>query len=232
VRARGAVGVGGLDDRGAQLRGHDEQQQDTDANGDDERSTQAEVAGRCILDDADGHAAEAMADALLRAGDDDQVALSRLGRTLDREEVAELDARLTALLVALQRQPRDGQVSALDERAPARTQPAAVEELAVAWPIRLTGWWDDLRDSLWFVPAVVVAATVGLGALLIALEPAPNWIPGLVLFTGTPDGARAILSELAGATITVVGLVFSLTVVALQMASSQFTPRLLLDVPA
>lgn len=97
----------------------------------------------------------------------------------------------------------------------------------MAVPLRLAGWWDDLRDSLWFLPAVVVAATVGVGALLISLEPAPSWMPELLLFSGTPDGARAILSELAGATITVVGLVFSLTVVALQMASSQFTPRLL-----
>lgn len=97
----------------------------------------------------------------------------------------------------------------------------------MAWMVRIAGWWDDLRDSLWFLPAVVVAAAVGLGAVLIALEPAPSWVPRVVQFGGTPDGARTILSELAGATITVVGLVFSMTVVALQMASSQFTPRLL-----
>ena len=97
----------------------------------------------------------------------------------------------------------------------------------MAWSVRIAGWWDDLRDSLWFLPAVVVAAAVVLSVLLVALEPAPSWVPELVLFGGTPDGARTILSELAGATITVVGLVFSLTVVALQMASSQFTPRLL-----
>jgi uncharacterized membrane protein len=97
----------------------------------------------------------------------------------------------------------------------------------MAWMVRIAGWWDDLRDSLWFLPAVVVAAAVGVAAALIALEPAPSWVPGMVLFGGTPDGARTILSELAGATITVVGLVFSMTVVALQMASSQFTPRLL-----
>ncbi|MEX0741701.1 MAG: DUF2254 domain-containing protein, partial [Phycisphaeraceae bacterium] len=81
-------------------------------------------------------------------------------------------------------------------------------------------------DSLWLLPAVVVVAAALLAALLIAVEPAGR-VPWPLVFGGSPDGARALLSELAGATITVVGLVFSLTVIALQMASSQFTPRLL-----
>jgi len=93
--------------------------------------------------------------------------------------------------------------------------------------VRVYGWWDDLRDSLWLVPAVTLCAVLLLGALLPRLEPPPGWVPDFLLFGGTPDGARAILSQLAGATITVVGLVFSLTVVALQMAASQLTPRLL-----
>ena len=90
-----------------------------------------------------------------------------------------------------------------------------------------TGLWDDLRDSLWLIPAVTVVLAVSLAPLLAALEPLPSWLPEALVFAGTPDGARAILAQLAGATITVVGLVFSLTVVALQMAASQFTPRLL-----
>lgn len=93
--------------------------------------------------------------------------------------------------------------------------------------VRLSGWWDDLRDSLWLIPTVTVVLAVALAPLLALLEPLPAWLPAAVVFGGTPDGARAILAQLAGATITVVGLVFSLTVVALQMAASQFTPRLL-----
>jgi uncharacterized membrane protein len=61
----------------------------------------------------------------------------------------------------------------------------------------------------------------------VQFEPLPEWFPEGLVFGGTPDGARSVLSELAAGTITVTGLVFSLTVVALQMASSQFTPRLL-----
>ncbi len=41
---------------------------------------------------------QVMADELLRAGDDDQITLSRLGLSLDPEEVEELVARLAALL--------------------------------------------------------------------------------------------------------------------------------------
>ena len=89
----------------------------------------------------------------------------------------------------------------------------------------IRGWWDDLRDSLWLVPAVVVAVSAGAASLLSRFDAAG--LPDTLVFGGTPDGARAVLSVLAGATITVTGLVFSLTVVALQMASSQFTPRLL-----
>lgn len=93
--------------------------------------------------------------------------------------------------------------------------------------VRLNGWWDDLRDSLWLIPTVTVVVAAVLAPVLATLEPLPSWLPETLVFGGTPDGARAILAQLAGATITVVGLVFSLTVVALQMAASQFTPRLL-----
>ena len=97
----------------------------------------------------------------------------------------------------------------------------------MAVDVRLSGWWDELRDSLWLVPTLTVLVAAGLPPLLALLEPLPSWLPPELVFGGTPDGARAILSQLAGATITVLALVFSLTVVALQMAASQFTPRLL-----
>jgi uncharacterized membrane protein len=93
--------------------------------------------------------------------------------------------------------------------------------------LRLRAWWDDLRDSLWVLPAATVVATLALAVALVAVEP---HLPEAIrrwTFGGSPEGARAVLSELAGATFTVTGVVFSLTIVALQMASSQFTPRLL-----
>jgi uncharacterized membrane protein len=47
------------------------------------------------------------------------------------------------------------------------------------------------------------------------------------LFGGSAEGARGVLVAIAGSLITVTGVVFSITIVALQLASSQFTPRVL-----
>lgn len=92
--------------------------------------------------------------------------------------------------------------------------------------VRLRGWLVDLRDSLWLLPSTAIVAAMVLASVLVDVE-TPRWLPDALAFGGTPEGARAVLSQLAGATITVVGLVFSLTVIALQMAAAQYTPRLL-----
>ncbi len=47
------------------------------------------------------------------------------------------------------------------------------------------------------------------------------------LYSFGPEGARAILSTIASSMITVAGLTFSITMLTLQLASSQFGPRLL-----
>jgi len=48
-----------------------------------------------------------------------------------------------------------------------------------------------------------------------------------LIFSGGPTAARSVLSTIAGSTITVAATTFSLTIVALQLASSQYSPRLL-----
>ncbi len=47
------------------------------------------------------------------------------------------------------------------------------------------------------------------------------------LFSGGAEAARSVLQAVAGSMITVTSLTFSLTVVTLQLASGQFSPRLL-----
>jgi uncharacterized membrane protein len=47
------------------------------------------------------------------------------------------------------------------------------------------------------------------------------------LYVGGPDGARSLLSAIAGSMATVAGTAFSITIVALQLAASNFGPRLL-----
>jgi uncharacterized membrane protein len=69
-----------------------------------------------------------------------------------------------------------------------------------------------------------------LAFVTIALDkPATNWLTlnwGLT-FTGGAEGASSLLGAIAGSMITIAGVVFSMTLVALSLASSQLGPRLL-----
>ncbi|MDP9355267.1 MAG: DUF2254 domain-containing protein [Chloroflexota bacterium] len=97
-------------------------------------------------------------------------------------------------------------------------------------PTRLSSWWYDLQESLWFLPAVMTGTAIALAlgmvrldeALLLDRRTGSSW-----LFGGGAEGARGVLSAIAGTMITVTGVVFSITIVALQLASAQFTPRVL-----
>lgn len=88
---------------------------------------------------------------------------------------------------------------------------------------------DRLRSTYWFVPGVVTVAAITLGAVLVRLDrtlaTVPPWIGWA--YGGGADGARALLSAIAGSTITVVSVTFSVMVVALTVASQHFGPRLL-----
>lgn len=95
---------------------------------------------------------------------------------------------------------------------------------------KLLALWYSAHTSLWFVPALMTLAAIGLSLATIALDEAVKHEVvekiGL-LYTGGPEGARAVLSTIAGSMMTVVGIVFSITIVALTLASTQFGPRLL-----
>jgi uncharacterized membrane protein len=96
--------------------------------------------------------------------------------------------------------------------------------------LRLTTFWTAIRDSLWFIPAAftLTAAAVAIGLVKFeASHDVTRWEGGHWLIGGSVDGARAVLSTIAGSVVTVTGVVFSVTIVALQLASSQFTPRIL-----
>jgi uncharacterized membrane protein len=95
--------------------------------------------------------------------------------------------------------------------------------------LRLT--WGRLRSSYWLVPAVMAVLSVAAAVVSVALD---NWYPVdsdsvFGRLVGGPEGARAVLTTIAGSMITVAGLVFSITMVALSQASSQFGPRLLVN---
>ncbi|MDH6679288.1 putative membrane protein [Rhodococcus sp. LBL1] len=87
-----------------------------------------------------------------------------------------------------------------------------------------------MRTNLWLVPAIEAIIAVGLFGVTHGLDRAvysrdmalPSWV-----VSGTADTARQILTTIAAALITVVGIVFSITIVALTLASTQFGPRML-----
>ncbi len=76
-------------------------------------------------------------------------------------------------------------------------------------------------------PALAVGLAMLLGIVLSGVEPPEGSLLDSLAFSGTADGAASILRVVATAVITVNALVFSLTVLTLQLASQQFSPRLL-----
>ncbi|WP_104116217.1 DUF2254 domain-containing protein [Arthrobacter sp. B1805] len=90
---------------------------------------------------------------------------------------------------------------------------------------------ESLRAQLWPIPLAAVLVALVLGQVLPILdERLDDSMPAVVsgvLFGGGPEAARSLLETIASSTITVTSLTFSLTVVTLQLASSQFSPRLL-----
>jgi uncharacterized membrane protein len=89
---------------------------------------------------------------------------------------------------------------------------------------------EVLRTNLWLVPAVEVVVAALLFAGTYALDRATYdgvfGVPGWVI-SGSADAARQILTAIAAAIITVVGVVFSIVIVALTLTSTQFGPRML-----
>ena len=89
---------------------------------------------------------------------------------------------------------------------------------------------EALRTNLWLIPVIETVAAVLLFVVTLSIDHAafhgqlrlPSWV-----ISGSPDAAREILSSLAGSLITVVGVVFSIMIVTLTLASTQFGPRML-----
>src|SRR5947209_5062421 len=89
---------------------------------------------------------------------------------------------------------------------------------------------EALRTNLWVVPVFATVAVVVLFVVTYSID--RSAYDGLIQFppwviSGTADVARVLLATVAAAIITVVGIVFSITIVALTLASTQFGPRML-----
>ena len=90
----------------------------------------------------------------------------------------------------------------------------------------------DIRYSYWFIPSLMAVGAIFLAVGMVAIDvyvfteipEGYEW-----LFRSEPSGARAILSTVAGSTITVAGVVFSMTIMAVSHATSNYGSRLLLQ---
>ena len=89
---------------------------------------------------------------------------------------------------------------------------------------------EDIRGSYWFVPSLLamLGFAAGLGLVYLDAVVGDAWLGRFEWFYGSrPEGARSLLSTVAGSTITVAGVVFSITLAAVTYASGQYGPRLL-----
>lgn len=90
---------------------------------------------------------------------------------------------------------------------------------------RLSGRFES---NYWLIPALCVAAAIGLSYASQFLDARLSHDePAWYLFRGGPEGARSVLSAVVSSMLTLAGLVFSVTILVLQLASNQFSPRAL-----
>jgi uncharacterized membrane protein len=90
--------------------------------------------------------------------------------------------------------------------------------------------WTSVRDSLWFMPAVSVTAAVLLAVGLIELDARlsidfADRLPRL--FGAGAEGSRSMLEAVATSVVTIAGVAFSITIVALSLTSQQYSSRVL-----
>jgi uncharacterized membrane protein len=86
---------------------------------------------------------------------------------------------------------------------------------------------EYLHGAYWVLPTLGIAVGLGAGAILSMIHVKDGSLIDKLLFQGTAADARGVLIVVSATMITTTGIVFSLTVLSLQIASSQFSVRLL-----
>ncbi len=89
---------------------------------------------------------------------------------------------------------------------------------------------QDIRGSYWFLPTLMAIASIGLSVATTHIDTVygADWLRSYSwLYYNQAEGARATLTAIAGSMITVAGVTFSMTMVAVSFASAQFGPRLI-----
>ena len=88
--------------------------------------------------------------------------------------------------------------------------------------------WTRVLDQFWLLPFTIALTAGGLALGAYQLDRALDTSVMLpFLFSGGPEGARSLLAAIITSMISFTGLVFSITILVLQLTSSQFSPRIL-----
>jgi uncharacterized membrane protein len=117
-----------------------------------------------------------------------------------------------------------------DERVAAMSgSPAArrSEQRRARRTVRTEAAREYASGSLWVLPTLAAVVAVVAGYLVSHLPVRPGTMLDRLAFQGTADDARSLLIAVTSTVVTVIALVLGLTVVALQLSSTQFSPRLL-----
>lgn len=85
--------------------------------------------------------------------------------------------------------------------------------------------WADLLSGFWFRPAIIVLGFTVLALVVLAIDRRLGAGSLGIAFGGDASAARTILQTVASSLITVAGLSLTITIVTLQLVSSQFSPR-------
>ena len=89
---------------------------------------------------------------------------------------------------------------------------------------------DRLRSSFWFVPGLMTVGAFAAALIMLWVDTTP-WNTGVFWWMASSpageDGARLVLSTIAGSMMTVASLVFSMTLIALTLAAGNIGPRLI-----
>lgn len=85
----------------------------------------------------------------------------------------------------------------------------------------------SLRSSLWFIPSLFVAIGFVIAEVALRIDRSIEREGGWFLFGGGIESARAVVTTIATSMLTFTGLVFSVTMLVLQLASNQLSPRVM-----
>jgi len=92
--------------------------------------------------------------------------------------------------------------------------------------MRLSKLLIHLKSSLWFVPVMCVLAEAVLSFATIALDRYFDYEALPTSLVGEPDAATVILTTIAASMVSLAALVLTITMVVVQLAMGQFSPRI------